>query len=421
MYDGYDRELVHWIDSHAENLIVLACDLVRIPSVTGNEGELAKLIAEWLSRNEFEFELSVVPEEFRRKFPDFSEERDLVARPNLYARLKAPGDSKYPPVVLNGHLDVVPVGDPARWRFAPFSGVRSDGSIWGRGAADMKGPIAAGLMAILALKECSAALSNDIEFQLVIGEETGGLGTIFALSDRPRPGAAIVLEPSQGRIVTAGAGSVQFTVRASGKAAHGCAPWEGRSALAMLLKCLGRLEAYAARRNASLSHPLFAAFPQQAPLNIGTFSAGEWRATVPESGQFSGRMGILPGEEITSIRREIEEEVARCRSDLKVEAHELSIDWPNVGFPAWATPHDAELIEALQSAARTLDSPGEPCGVMFGSDAGHFASLGIPVAIYGPGEIAKAHMVDEHVPERAVVDASKTLAIALARLATRQA
>lgn len=280
----------------------------------------------------------------------------------------------------------------------------------------MKGPIAAGLMALLALKECGASLSRDIEFHLVIGEESGGLGTIYALSERPKADAAIVLEPTRSKIVTAGAGSVQFTIRAVGKAAHGCAPWEGRSALAMLLQCMKRIEAYAARRNASLSHPLFTTFPQQAPLSIGTFAAGEWRATVPESGEFSGRVGLLPGESVAEIRSEIENEVIGCRNDLHVEPYKLTIDWPNVGFPAWETASDEEMTRALQAAARVLGKSVDPTGVTFGADAGFIARNGIPVAMYGPGDIAVAHMVDEHVSEREVVEAGKMLALVLARL-----
>lgn len=417
MPDGYDARLIDWMDGRAEDLITLACDLVRIPSITGSEGELARFIGEWLSDNGIECEFSTIPEAFRDTYPDFAGEQDLAMRPNLYARLKASGSGRKPPVVLNGHLDVVPVGDPARWRFDPFSATRSEGAIWGRGAADMKGPVAAGLMALLALKECATPLARDIEFHLVISEEGGGLGTLFALSERPKAAAAIVLEPTRSRIVTAGAGALQFTVRAVGKAAHSCAPWEGRSALAMLRQCLERLEAYAARRNASLSHPLFAGFPEHVPLAIGTFSAGEWRAIVPESGQFSGRMGLLPGEEVAMIRGELENVVASCRNELQVEPHELTIDWPNVGFPAWETVDGAELTGAMQAAAGILGQPVDLTGVTFGADAGFIARNGIPVAMYGPGDIAVAHMVDEHISERELVAAGKMLALALARLA----
>jgi acetylornithine deacetylase len=226
-----------------------------------------------------------------------------------------------------------------------------------------------------------------------------------------------VLEPSKARVVTAGAGSVQLTVHAKGKAAHGCAPWEGRSALEMLLKCLGRIEAYAAGRNARLRHDLFAEHPQQAPLSIGTFNCGDWRATVPESGEFSGRLGLLPGEHIETVRRELEREVELCRNEIGVAADELSIDWPNLGFPAWETPSSSPVAGALANAARRLNSNAQSTSVMFGSDAGHYARENVPVVIFGPGDIAVAHMVDEHISERALVDAAKVLALAMLELA----
>jgi acetylornithine deacetylase len=413
MNGGSEEAVLAWIDDRKEDLVGLACEMVRIPSVSGAEGPLASYLQAWLSNNGFETELRNVPAEFQARFPDFASEKHLDSRPNLYVRLPGAHEATAEPIVINGHLDVVPVGDVEKWRVPPFSGTRSDGMIWGRGAADMKGPIAAALTALLALKRCVPSLKKDILFHLVIGEETGGIGSLFALSDQRRPSCTIVLEPSQSRVVTAGAGSVQFTVRAKGKAAHGCAPWEGRSALTMLLRCLGRIEAYAALRNAELRHDLFAEHPQQAPLSIGTFNCGDWRATVPESGEFSGRLGLLPGELIETVRLELEHEVELCREEMNVAPDELSIDWPNLGFPAWETPSSAPVVRALVNAAHRLNSTTQPTGVMFGSDAGHYATKNVPVAIFGPGDIAVAHMVDEHISEEALVHAAKILALAV--------
>jgi len=414
---SHDDALVRWIDGHAEELIALTRDFVRVPSVSGTEGTFAHRVADWAGAKGLETELRCIPEEFRDRYPDFSREMNLPERPNLYVRLRSPEGRDAPAVVLNGHLDVVPVGDLSRWRFDPFAGERADGAIWGRGSADMKGPVAAGLMAVLALRECSVPLAADVHVHLVIGEETGGLGTLFALSHEPPARGEIVLEPSQSRIVVAGGGSVQFTVRATGKAAHGCAPWEGRSALNALVACLHRLEAYAERRNATLSHPLFKAFPQPAPLSVGTFFAGEWRATVPEGGELSGRIGALPGEDLNAIREDIKAEIEACRKALGMGPADLTVDWPNQGFPAWQTPAATQLVEALQSAAAATGQDDTLTGVTFGSDAGHIAQRDVPVAIYGPGNIAVAHMVDEHISEVELVEACKTLALALARLA----
>ena len=419
MQDGPESAIESWIEKHTEDLADLTCRMVKIPSISGDEGRLAEFLQSWLTENGIDSELRTVPTEFQARFPNFASEPNLDARPNLYACLPGEGKSEAP-IVVNGHLDVVPVGDASKWRFPPFSGTRSDGLIWGRGAADMKGPIAAALTALLALKECAPQLARDIHFHLVIGEETGGLGSLFAVSDQPRPHCAIVLEPSQARIVTAGAGSVQFTVRAKGKAAHGCAPWEGRSALKILLKCLEKIEAYAAQRNAELRHPLFEEYPQQAPLSIGTFASGEWRATVPESGEFSGRLGILPGERIDSVRRELELRIEQCRDELDIGVDDLCIDWPNDGFPSWETSPTEPLVEALGFAARRFEANVHQTGVMYGSDAGHYAASGVPVAIFGPGNIAVAHMVDEHIPEDQLTHAAKILAVALLKLARNE-
>ncbi|MER9236429.1 M20 family metallopeptidase [Mesorhizobium sp. M0622] len=419
--DHTARSVVDWLNDHKNDLTDLAISLVKIPSVTGSEGPLAAQLAKWLGTAGLEPHLECVTNDFRGRYTDFGGEARLSERPNVYGWLRSKESNGAKPVVLNGHLDVVPVGDPEGWRFPPFSGTRAEGAIWGRGSADMKGPIAAGLMAVRALKECSASLPFDVQLQLVIGEETGGIGTLYAIETQPRPQAVIVMEPSQCRVVAASGGSVQFTVDARGKAAHGCVPWTGVSALDLLMTCHRRFVAYARGRNERLAHSLFGDFEQCAPLSIGTFSAGEWRAMVPERGQFSGRIGVLPGEDTNDIREGLRQEVAASLADDRAQSPALSISWPNPGFPAWETETSSPLILAMQEASTAVHETPQVTSVTFGSDAGHFARQGVPVAIFGPGSIEVAHMVDEHVSEHSLLRAAKVLALSLLRLNGEQA
>jgi acetylornithine deacetylase len=391
----------------------LAVTLIKEPSFTGREGAIARNLAKWLESAGLEPELSVVTEAVRDSRPDFRDELDLSDRPNLYGWLRSNKKKSDNPLVLNGHLDVVPVGTVSGWRFPPFSAERAEGAIWGRGAADMKGPVAAGLMALRALKQCSAPLPFDVQIQLVIAEESGGLGTVFAIEEQPRPQAVIVMEPSECRIIAASGGSVQFTVKAQGKAAHGSTPWMGASALEALLACHARIERYARLRNERLSHPLLSGLKQCVPLNVGTFSAGEWRATVPESGHFSGRIGLLPGERLDEVRADLEREVEATAVGLGEKAAKLSISYPNAGFPAWETTVSSRLISSMKSAAAAVQMDPDPAGVTYGCDAGHFSRAGIPVAVFGPGGIDVAHMVDEHISEKSLLDAAKVLALSI--------
>lgn len=411
-----EEKVLSWLKAHEREVLELTAQLISVPSVTGDEGLITPLLVDVLEKAGLSPEVDHVTEEFRDAHPNFADELQLSSRPNVYGWYRSRSRTVALPVVINGHVDVVPAGELDRWTVPPFSGDRRDGKIWGRGAADMKGPIAAGLIALKALQTCDIDLPFDVQIQLVIGEETGGIGSLFAIQTQPRPQAVIVLEPSENKVVAAGGGSVQFTVSAVGRASHGCIPWTGISAIQGLVDCYIGLKEFAKSRNEKLYHPLFANFPEPAPYSIGTFDAGSWRITVSESGNFSGRIGILPGESRDDIRRQLAEEIEtfRTQDEFKKDA-DLSISWPNPGFAPWQTDLEGPLVSAMRSAAATIGD-GAVVAVTYGSDAGHFAEHGIPVVIFGPGSIVAAHMTDEYIAEADLHQAAAVLAVALIRL-----
>lgn len=412
-----EAQVLEWLRAHDCELFELTAKLVSAPSVTGNEGLVSDSLVSFLEEAGLSPELDYVTEEFRGRYPNFASEKNLDRRPNVYGWYRCDQPTSPAPFVLNGHIDVVPEGEVDRWTFPPFSGRRHDGKIWGRGSADMKGPVAAGLMAVKALKACGIKLPFDVQVQMVIGEETGGIGSLYAIETQPKPQAAIVLEPSENRVVSAGGGSVQFTVSAIGRSAHGCIPWTGVSAIEALIDCYLRLDEYAKARNAAVHHPLFEKFEQQVPYSIGTFNAGNWRLSVPESGNFSGRLGVLPGESNDDVRRELAAEIEKYKERTAETSHaDVSITWPNPGFKPWETSALSPLVSAMQSAASAVGDD-EIVAVTYGSDAGHFAAQGVPVIIYGPGTIEVAHMDNEYIGEEDLSRAAAALALALMRFA----
>jgi acetylornithine deacetylase len=289
-----DATVLRLLDEAADELAADVAATVRARSVNGDEGTGAAIFADWFERNGFDVERKTVDPVFRDQFPLLANEGNLERRPNVFGWWRGPSP-RLPPLVLNGHYDVVPAGDPSEWRHAPFGGERAGGRIYGRGATDMKGPLVAGMFALRALRDAGVELPFNVQVQCVMGEESGGLGTLAAIASEPRPGAAVVLEPTEFIVAPGCGGLIQFRIGVEGRAIHTASPWRGVSALDKLIILYENLRELAARRNAELSHPLFDRLPMKAPFAVGTFHAGKWRATVPDSAVMEGRIGLLPG------------------------------------------------------------------------------------------------------------------------------
>lgn len=407
------------VDDHFEEVLGLAAELVRIPSVTGEEGAVATRLAAWLEDNGFEVEVKTVAAELRDRYPAMSAEVDLEQRPNVFAWLRSPR-AELPPLVLSGHLDVVSPGPAELWDADPFEGAVRDGRLRGRGALDMKGPLCCGLLAMLALREAGVEPAFDIEAQCVIAEERGGLGTLSALETEPTPSLAIVLEPTTGAICPASGGAVPFNVLVPGQAAHVCVPWTGASAFEHLIAVYEGLLELEASRNERLSHPLFEDLPSKIPFAVGKVSAGEWHASVPDQAVLTGRMGVLPGETREEVRAELTAAVAAISAAHPFLAeHPATVTWDNEGFPAWETPGDAPIVTALVEANRAAGGEGRLGAVTYGCDAGHFALAGCPTVLFGPGDIAAAHLKNESIAVEEMRVAARTLALGIATTSER--
>ncbi|MEV1286312.1 ArgE/DapE family deacylase [Micromonospora sp. NPDC049679] len=412
-----ERAVTAALEASAEELARFVSDFVAIPSVSGSEGEAAAFVEDWLRRNGFDAERQYIDPSALERWPECAHERDLDQRPNIVGRLRT-GDRRLPDLVLNGHLDVVPVGDESKWQRSPFSGARVGGRIFGRGATDMKGGLGAGLFAMRALRDAGVALPFDVQVQCVVAEETGGLGTLSLMDGAPLPSAVIVLEPTACRIVTAAGGAAPFTVGVAGRAAHVATPWTGVSAFDKLVKVHERLRRLEQERETTLDHPLFNQLPQKAPLSIGRVEAGDWRLTIPDEAWIYGRIGTLPSEDLDTVRAAVRRALDELGDqDDWFRTHPASLTWDGPGFAGWEVPRDGDLAASLLAAAAQLSGDTEPACITYGSDASAFARQSVPVALFGPGDIQEAHVKDESVAEADVSYASKVTALAISRFA----
>jgi acetylornithine deacetylase/succinyl-diaminopimelate desuccinylase len=318
------------------------------------------------------------------------------------------GDGSRPTLLVNGHLDVVPV-DRDAWSHEPFGGELHDGRLYGRGTSDMKGGIASAIEALSALRRKGREPACDVVFHLVADEETGGrLGAHTLLDEGWIKGdACIDPEPTSLALSVAERGLLQTTVTIHGRPAHGSQPSLGISAVEKGAKIVLALH------NADLGdrpHDLLGT----PTCNAGVIAGGSAHNVVAEWCRVKLDRRLLPGMDLdaalASVRSRIDgiddaDLQYRMDVDMFGEASEL--------------PRDDPFLSLLQSCYRdVLAEDGPVIGMQFTTDARFVRNqAGIAAVVCGPGDLDQAHTVDESVSVDRLVDAAALYATLYERFA----
>ncbi|HEX6335334.1 MAG TPA: ArgE/DapE family deacylase [Jiangellaceae bacterium] len=392
--------------------------LVSIPSVGGSAGEIA--VQQWCAQRLAELGASVdhwkIDLDELRSTDDYPGEE--VDRDEAYGCVGVFGDNtERPGLILSGHTDVVPPGDPARWTHHPWRLSRENDVLYGRGAADMKAGVAAVVGALGALRAQQVTLRRPLAVHAVIGEEDGGVGA-YATVRRGHLGAACVIaEPTDASTILANAGSLTFRIEVPGRAAHGSSRLEGHSALDAALPVLTALSDLETRRNRDVD-PVLGHLDLPYPVSVGIVRAGDWASTVPDVLIAEGRYGVRLDEPVERARAEFEAAVAdACAADPWLSAHPARVIWPGGVFASGRLPAGHHLLADASRAA--LDTEGwEPAarGAPYGSDLRQYAAAGVPTILLGPGSVASAHTVDESVSLGEIVAFARVYAVLALRL-----
>ena len=393
-------------------------DLVRIPSLDGDPAEVdaQRYMADRFVAAGFEVHTWDVDVPRLLADPQFpGQEVERSAGLGVVGRLRGNGGGRT--LLINGHTDVVPIGDPALWTVDPFGGefgdVNGERVLFGRGACDMKGGVIAGLVAMRALKEAGVALAGDVVMTPVFGEEDGGFGTFAAIREEISADACIITEPTGLDIIPANGGALTFKLSVPGLNAHAALRYEGVSAIekfAVLHRALLELET---ERNANVAD-VMQRWQIAYPLNIGTVSSGDWASTVPDLLIANGRLGVALGESNDEAKAALEQRIATaCAADPFLAEHPATVEWWGGQFASGQTPIDAEIVQTVRrvhadDTGRELAIYGGP----YGSDLRQLVGVaGIPTLQYGPGHPAQAHAPDEFVSINEIVQCARTLII----------
>jgi acetylornithine deacetylase len=402
-----------------EALVHDLVDLVRVPSITGTAAEsevqhdrAARLAELDFAVDEWQFDLAAL--EAHPLYPGREADRH-----EGYGVVATLGGGGVPALVLQGHVDVVPIGDPNRWQdHDPFSGRITGGMLHGRGACDMKAGVAANLAVAKALHTSGLTLERPFAVHSVVSEEDGGLGAFATLLRGHGGEAAVITEPTSGRIVTANAGSLTFTVTVAGRAAHGSTRLEGQSALDAFLPLYAALHDLERIRNTGPDR-LFDGNPLPYPISIGRIVAGDWASSVPDLLTADGRLGVQLDEEPAHARAEFESAVARCcAADPWLRDHPAIVTWTGGQFASGRIESGHAFIDAVSTAVSDSLGVGAPppTAAPYGSDLRLYTQIGgIPTLHLGPGDVRFAHAPREQVRINEVIESARALLLLAVR------
>ena len=383
--------------------------LVAARSTVGAERGAQEIVAAELARLGFEVTEFEVPGQTAAAPPGGVAQGSYTGRPNVLGRLN---QGRSPSLLLNGHVDVVPA-EAALWSSDPFVPVRYGGWLTGRGAGDMKGGFALGLLAVAALRRAMpVALSGELGFLSVIEEECTGNGTLAACNAGVLGDAVIVLEPTDLDLLIGGIGVLWIEIEVTGVPAHAEAADRAQNPVHSIPAILRALAGFENEINKTEGDPAFAAIGRPFNVNVGTVAAGDWASSVPGRATLGVRVGFprawSPDEAFKRVSAAVQE---ACTEDPWLASRPPVIRPTGFRAEGHLLPADHWLAEAMARAH--LSATGEPAQrapIGATTDARYYLNqFGVPALAYGP-RARNIHATDEAVELASIITGAKTLA-----------
>ncbi len=392
-----EQDVLDLIDR--DELVALTQQLVqaRGQNPPGQEAATAAVLAEDCQRRGLEVAIAEVAPE----------------RPNVTATLVG---GTGPGLLLLGHTDVVPPGQG--WSADPYAGAVRQGRIYGRGSADMKGGLAACVVALDALHRSGAALSGPVELAALVDEEETGLGIRhYMRQDRMRGGqrppfrGCVVAEPTDLQTIIAARGDAYLEVVVHGVAAHSGRPDDGRNAIYGLARVVEELRTWHGELMAR-AHPLVG----PPTWSVGLIEGGQGTSTVPAQARLSADRRLLPGEDPDQVLAEVRERLASL--PLTQDGLTVEVTMP-MAMPGFETASQDAFVQQTDAALRQTGGPGLGlAGWTAACDGGFVArDAEVPTVVLGPGSVnEQAHRPDESVAVDELLVAARTYTLLALRM-----
>lgn len=373
-----ERENIEWnskkegVNMERQRKIQILKDIVNIDSTNGHEEQVANYLQKLLAEHGIESE--------KVKYD--------VDRASLVSEI---GSSDKKVLAFSGHMDVVDAGDVSKWKFPPFEATEHEGKIYGRGATDMKSGLAAMIIAMIELHEEKQKLNGKIRLLATVGEEVGELGA----EQLTQKGYAddldglIIGEPSGHRIVYAHKGSINYTVKSTGKNAHSSMPEFGVNAIDNLLLFYNEVEKFV--KSIDATNEILGDFIH----NVTVIDGGNQVNSIPEKAQLQGNIRSIPEMDNETVKQVLVKIINKLNKQENMNL-ELIFDYDKQ--PVFSDKN-SDLVHIAKSVASDIVKEEIPLlGISGTTDAAEFtkAKKEFPVIIFGPGN-ETPHQVNENV------------------------
>ncbi|WP_217132779.1 ArgE/DapE family deacylase [Leucobacter chinensis] len=416
--ENQQQRIIAAVDAAFDEQLTFTADLVRIPSLRGDENAAQDVLEQAYREIGLTIDRWTLDAEELAEHPGAGAVSVSYENSDVVVGSFAPEVQTGKSLILNGHVDVVPIGSERLWSRSPWEPHVAEGWLYGRGTGDMKAGLVANLFALRALRAAGLTPASPVYLQSVPEEESTGNGTISALQHGYTADAVLISEPSQTEVVRAHVGVIWFSVTVTGQAAHAFEMSTGSNAIDgayAVIEELRRMEEEWNERAATSEH--FGSHDHPLNLNVGVITAGDWPSSVPDSCEVQFRVSITPEMDVDESWREITERVqVAVQSDTRL--NRSSAVAKRLGFYS-----DGYVLEPGSEAEATLSAAhtratGKPLGEV--AMPGYIDSrcyglfADVPALVYGPvGE--KLHGADERVNIESIREVTRTLALFIAQ------
>ncbi len=443
-----EEKIMGKVEERRGEIVDLLAALIRIPSMTGTEGEAQAFVAKQYRDMKLDVEVwEPDVEELFKKFPGVAQypshwEHDLVLpyhdlptyedllksnmgdvlnyrnRPNVVGIWKGSGGGRS--LILNAHIDTVTVEPRDSWTYDPFGAEITNGTMYGRGSSDDKGGVIAAIAAVRCLRDLGITLRGNVILESVVNEEHAGNGTLACVARGLTADAAIALEPSENKVRLGGYGGVYWGVNLTGRVLHTKSRWDGSdqkgvSAIEKLPRIITQLLELESDQN---EKPVSDFYAGKMPfsMNIGRVWGGSY--DTASAGSCSLRGNIYFGPDIGSVKG-----VMDSVTQYVMKASEgdpwLREHPPEVLFyhhdDAYRVSPDSEIVKTiLETGERALGRKVEIMAGIGANDCRHLVNQGnIPAVVFGPGGLDQSHTVDESIQIENLISNVKAIALTI--------
>lgn len=415
MKPDIDGEVLKLIEKRRDAIVEFLERLISFPSVTGDELEIQKFIADKLRSMGLAVDMWEPDHAELKKHPAYVPvERGYTNRPNVVGIYKGAGNGKS--LLFNGHVDVIPPGLLDAWGHQPWAGDIEGNRLYGRGASDMKSGLAAMTMAFDSLMRLNIKLKGDVILEYTVDEEQSGNGTLACVMKGYHADAGICCETSSLHVQPACIGRIWFEISVRGKPAGIQRRWEGVNAIEKGYAVMGAVSSFEDIRVNELKHPLYPDNRSALPCMVGVFQSGSFPSAFPDTCLLKGSIATLPGENTDEVKQSFVKHISTfSKTDPWLKNNPPEVRFVGYcGDPAEIPAKHPIVSTVSQKFALVTGRQPQITGRQGAADTRYLIKYGnTPTVIFGPGLTEQMHATGEWVDINNLITATKVLSLTI--------